>query len=313
LLLTKRSAEGRMASISASTRVVLAALAGNLAVSLTKFVAFGLTRSTAMLTEAIHSLVDTGNQLLLLVGQSRAARPAHAAHPLGHGQEIYFWSFIVALMIFLVGGAVSIWEGAEKLLHPEPIQRPWISFAVLGASAVFEGFSFRAAYREYRRVAGPGTPIWRFVHLSKDPSVFATLLEDSAALTGLALAALGVAGAALLGLAWADGAASIAIGLLLVCVALVLANETRSLIAGEAAAPAIEARLEAAARNGLIGARLIDLTTLHVGPGAILVFLRLEFQEGLSAMEAQALATGLTERMKAAEPRIAQVSFVPAA
>jgi len=287
--------------------VVLAALAGNLAIAVVKFVAFGATRSTAMLTEGIHSLVDTGDQLLLLVGQSRAAKAPNENHPFGYGMETYFWSFIVALMIFLAGGAVGVWEGVEKLLHPAPASRPIISFGVLAASAVFEGLSFRTAYREFRDVVrGRRVRLWGFLRLSKDPNVFATLLEDGAALTGLALAALGVAGASA-GLPWADGAASVAIGVLLLSVAVFLANETRSLIAGEAAAPVIVACVEAALADGPGEVR--RLRTLHLGPRSILVAVNWSPPDGLSSAQAAREMADLEARVRAADERVAHVFF----
>ncbi len=296
---------------AASRRVVLAALAGNLGIAITKFVAFGFTRSTAMLTEAIHSLVDTGNQLLLLHGQRRAARPANDRHPFGYGMETYFWSFIVALMLFLAGGAVAIWEGAEKILHPTPVALPMVSFVVLAVSMVFEGLSFRTAYREYRvRVRGRKTRLLGFLQASKDPNIFATLLEDSAALTGLALAMLGVLGSTL-GLAWADGAASIAIGLLLVGVALFMANETRSLIAGEGMGPHTEAKLRAALDGCAELGALTELKTLHLGPHTILVSIGWQF---VPTMERAALTQALA-RLEAcareADARVSHVVFRP--
>jgi cation diffusion facilitator family transporter len=301
-----------MARVAGSKRVVLAALAGNFAISVTKFAAFALTRSTAMLTEAIHSLVDTGDQLLLLMGQRRSNRPANATHPFGYGMEAYFWSFIVALMIFLAGGAVSVWEGFERLRLPEPIARPWINFAVLGASAVFEGLSFREAYREYRRTAaGSDVRLVQFLRLSKDPSVFGTLLEDGAALAGLAIAALGVAGSSLFGLAGADGAASIGIGLLLIGVAVFLANETRSLIAGEAAAPSVEARIRQAAEAGAERFRVRELATLQLGPQAILVAVSVEFRSDLPEGDWRAETERIAAACRAAEPRVLDVVFKP--
>lgn len=162
-----------------STLVIIVALAGNLAIALAKFVASWISGSTAMLTEAIHSLVDTGDQVLLLVGQKRGARPPDARHPLGHGMETYFWSFIVALMVFLLGGVLSLYEGARHILKPEPVISPWISIAVLAIAAVFEGTSFRIAYREYRRVVrGRPTRLWDFIKASKDPALFSVLLEE---------------------------------------------------------------------------------------------------------------------------------------
>jgi len=290
-------------------KVVFAALFGNLAVAATKFVAFVISGSTAMLTEAIHSLVDTADQLLLLIGQRRAARPASAEHPFGHGMEAYFWSFVVALMIFLVGGAVGVREGVERTLHPTPVRAPLLSFLVLAAAAAFEGLSFRTAYREFRRiVSGRGTHLSTFLRLSKDPSVFATLLEDGAALTGLMLAALGVAGSALLGWHRADGIASILIGLLLVAIAGFLANETRSLIAGEAAAPPINQNIVQAVESVRgVGASL-GVRTLHLGPQNILVAIRWRPAE-VSRAELEAGLNAITSAVKATEPRVREVLF----
>jgi cation diffusion facilitator family transporter len=293
--------------------VVLAALAGNLAIALTKLAAFAMTRSTAMLTEAIHSLVDTGNQALLLVGQARARRPPDEGHPFGHGMEIYFWSFIVALMIFLVGGVLSIWQGYHKVLHPADIDRPWINLVVLAVSAVFEGASFHVAYREYRNTARGrnlhGRPVrfFRFLVISKDPNLYTTLLEDSAALTGLVLAALGVIGAGWLGLLWADGAASIAIGLLLVVVAVFMANETRSLIAGEGAAIPIVEQARAAVDGDPRIARISQFASLQLGPQTILLAVTLTFRPGLDVADVQAAADELIHRARASDPRICDV------
>jgi cation diffusion facilitator family transporter len=254
-----------------STRVVLAALAGNLAVALIKFSAFAMTRSTAMLTEAVHSLVDTADQLLLLVGQARGSRPPDESHPFGNGMEAYFWSFVVALMIFALGGTWSIWEGFTKVLAPQPISRPWVSLVVLGLSAIAEGTTFRIGYRAYRRIAegrlvrGREIGLWGFLRISKDPSLYTTLLEDGAALTGLSLAALGVIGASWLHQPWADGAASVAIGLLLIAVATFMANETRSLIAGEAAAFPVVEEIRTALGGDPRITDIVQVATLQLG------------------------------------------------
>lgn len=291
-------------------KVVLAALAGNLAIAATKFAAFAFTASTAMLTEGIHSLVDTGDQMLLLIGQKRAARAPNDSHPFGYGMETYFWSFIVALMIFLAGGAVAIWEGVEKILHPAPVTLPLVSFGVLAASALFEGLSFRTAYREYRQIVrGRDIRLVSFLRHSKDPNIFATLLEDGAALTGLALAAAGVAGSTLLGWAWADGAASVLIGLLLVAVAIFLANETRSLIAGEAAAPIIKDCVrEAVGRAARLGEPL-RLRTLHLGPRTILVTVAWRFKGEPSYAEVMEGLAEITADIRSADPRVCDVLF----
>lgn len=297
------------AGSAGARKVVLAALFGNLAVAATKFMAFAFSGSTAMLTEGIHSLVDTADQLLLLVGQRRAARPPSAEHPFGHGMEAYFWSFVVALMIFLVGGVMGVVEGVERTLHPAAVRAPLLNFGVLAAAAVFEGLSFRTAYREYRKVVrgrDPGLPT--FLRLSKDPSVFATLLEDGAALAGLALAALGVAGSALLGWHRADGVASILIGLMLVAIAGFLANETRSLIAGEAAAPTVVENIVRAVESVDGVGALVGVRTLHLGPQAILVAVRWRPEE-VSGAELEAGLARIKSAVRAAEPRVRDVLF----
>jgi cation diffusion facilitator family transporter len=298
------------AGAEGSRKVVLVALSGNLAIAVTKFGAFALTRSTAVLTEALHSLVDTADQLLLLVGQRRAARAPNPRHPFGYGMETYFWSFTVALMIFLAGGVAAVWQGVGRILAPEPISRPAISFAVLGASALFEGLSFRTAYREYRSIVrGREVRLVSFLKGSKDPNVFATLLEDGAALIGLALAALGVAGAVFLHLAWADGAASVAIGLLLVTIALFLANETRSLIAGESAAPPLEAAVRDALEKATRDGEVTRLRTLHLGPQTVLVALGWRTSAFAAVGEMQAEVARLTACVRSADPRISEVLF----
>ena len=297
-----------------STRVVLAALAGNGAIALAKFGAAWLSGSTAMLTEAVHSLVDTGDQFLLLAGQARGRKAPDESHPLGYGMETYFWSFIVALMVFLTGGVVGIYQGVRHILHPAQLSSPWLGFGVLAFSALFEGSSFAVAFREFRRmVRGRQVGLWTFIRISKDPSLFSTLLEDGAALIGIGLAALGLAGSSLAHIPWADGAASTAIGLLLMCVSGVLANETRSLIAGEAVAPPVMVRLRAvlAAEPRIAEPQLCEVTTLHLGPQAILVALTLRWRPGLTAAEADATLRDLTVALKGADDRIAYVYARP--
>lgn len=293
---------------SSSTRVVLAALAGNLGVAVAKFVAAALSGSSAMLTEAIHSLIDTGNQGLLLVGEARGRKAADDSHPLGYGMEAYFWSFIVALMIFLLGGVISLYQGMQHLAHPRPIEAPWISLGVLALAALLEGGSLLVGVRAYRRaVHGRPVGIWRFIRLSKDPSVFSVLLEDSAALIGILLASVGIVASRFLGLGWADGAASMAIGVLLVVIALVLANETRSLIAGEAVSPPVQARLRAVLEREPRVQALIDITTLQLGPGSILVAPTLAFRPDASALDVGRAIDDLTAAMREADGRVARV------
>ena len=301
------------ASRDGSTRVVYAALAGNVAIAVAKFVAYGLSGSSAMLTEAIHSLVDSTDQILLLVGQARGRPPADAGHPLGHGMETYFWSFIVAVMVLLLGGVASVYQGVQHLLAPEAIASPAINLAVLGVAAVFEGSTLSIAYREFKRVVrGRDVALWTFIRVSKDPSLYASLLEDSAALVGIAIAALGVLGTAVFHVWWADGAASLAIGGLLTAVAAVLANETRSLIAGEAVAPPVMAEIKR-----LLGAdarivNVVEIATLHLGPKAVLVALTLSFQSSMTLEDLRRAIRELTAAMKQADGRIAYVYVRPA-
>jgi cation diffusion facilitator family transporter len=295
-----------------SITVVLFALAGNLAIAATKFAAFGFTRSAAMLTEAIHSTVDTGNQLLLLIGQRRGESPPDETHPFGYGMEVYFWSFIVALMVFILGGGVSVWQGVGKLMHPTPIERPWINLVVLAISAAFEGSSFRVAYRGYRKmVQGRDVRLFRFLALSKDPNLFATLLEDGGALVGIALAALGTVAAGWLGAPWADGAASVGIGVLLLAVAIFMANETRSLIAGEAAAPFIVEAVRKAVETDPRVASVVDLASLHLGPKTILIAITLRFRAGMGTRELEGACDELARLARTADPRICDVFLRP--
>jgi cation diffusion facilitator family transporter len=295
-----------------SKRVVYAALGGNLAIALIKLIAFLFTRSSAMLAEALHSLVDILDQVFLLVGIHRAARPANPEHPFGYGLEAYFWSFAVALLIFALGGAASVYQGVLHIRHPHVLSRVWINYLVLALSAVFEGASFTVSYREFRRtVHGRRVQLWRFLRMSKDPSLFATLLEDGAALIGLGIAAIGITAAAVFNLRWADGAASVAIGLLLAAVALFLANEVRSLIAGEAATPRVVAEVRRILEADP-GVEFIDeVLTLHLGPESILVGVTLEFRDGLTGDELQTSAQELSDAVQASDPRICRIFLRP--
>ena len=292
-----------------SKLAIYAAAAGNLAIAASKGAAFAFTGSSAMLTEAIHSLVDTGNQGLLLLGLKRASRPPDPGHPFGHGMELYFWSFVVALMIFALGGAFSIYEGVLKVREPEPLQRAWINFLVLGLAILFEGGSFLVAWREHRR----RTPSGRFfanVRASKDPSLFAVLLEDGAALLGLVIALLGVTGA-VLGVAWADGAASIAIGLLLTAVAVFMANETRSLLTGEAASAAVVADVRRILEADPAVVEVIEILSLHLGPQEVLVGVTIDFRDDLNGREIEEAAFRLSRDIETAQPEITRLFLRP--
>lgn len=293
--------------------MVYAALAGNVAIAAAKFLAYGISGSSAMLTEAIHSLVDSTDQILLLVGQSRGGRPPHPDHPLGHGMETYFWSFIVAVMVLLLGGGASLYQGLHRIMTPEAVQSPAINFTVLAIAAVFEGSTLAVGLREFKRVVrGRDVPLWRFIRVSKDPSLYASLLEDSAALVGIAIAAAGVLGSAVFHVRWADGAASIAIGGLLTAVAFVLANETRSLIAGEAVAPPVMEEITRRLSADTRIEQVVDIATLHLGPQSVLVALTLSFTSEMTLTDLRHAIRELTAALKEADARVAYVYVRPA-
>jgi cation diffusion facilitator family transporter len=293
-----------------SKLVVYAALAGNAAIAVTKVVASALTGSSAMLSEAIHSLVDTGNQGLLLYGMKRAARPPDVKHPFGHGMELYFWAFVVAILIFGLGGGLSIYEGIAKIREPHELQDVHVAYIVLGLAILFETFSWLAAVRELGR--RKGRLGWlEAVRASKDPSVFTVLLEDTAALIGLLIALVGIWLGQLLGDPRIDGVASVLIGLLLVVTAAFLANETRSLLTGESAGREIDEGIRAIVREERAVRRLNELLTMHLGPDDVLVAMSLDFDDGVSAEQVEAIVSDLEARAKTGFPEVTRV-FVEA-
>lgn len=294
--------------VAESKVVVYAALAGNSAIAVVKFVAAGFTGSSAMLSEAVHSVVDTLDQLLLLVGEARGRAPPNPTNPFGYGLEAYFWSFTVALMVFLLGGAFSVYEGVQKVLEPGEAASPKVNYLVLGVAFLFEGASFLVGFRQYKRFSKGRLGLADFIRRSKDPNLFVTLLEDGAALIGLALAALGVTGG-VLGLPWADGAASVAIGLLLVALAAVLANETRSLIAGESADSHVVEEVRTALEGCPSVERVADIATLQLGPKVILVAVTLDLAPGERALETA--SETIARHVHAVDERIARVYFRP--
>lgn len=293
-----------------SKKVVYAALAGNFAIAVTKFAAAAWTGSSAILSEAVHSMVDTSNQGLLLLGMHRAARPADRTHPFGHGMELYFWAFVVALLIFALGGAVSIYEGTHKLLDPRPIHDAWINFVVLAASALFEGLTFRVAWRELKS-RYPLLSAWEAVRASKDPSVFAVLLEDAAALTGLAIALVGVSLTVLYDAPMWDGAASIAIGLVLVLTAVLLLRETLSLLTGESASREVLAEARAILDRDKRVAQVHELLSLHLGPRDILLAITIDFRDDLTSPDIETAVRELTEALTRSQAAIKRVYLRP--
>jgi cation diffusion facilitator family transporter len=294
-----------MASHS-SKPVIYAALAGNLLIAVLKFAAAWFTGSSAMLSEAIHSLVDTGNQGLLLHGMRQAAKPASAEHPFGHGLQLYFWTFIVAILIFGLGAGVSVVEGVDKIASPHPVEDPWVNYAVLALSVVFEGYSWLVALRAFR--AGKGRRRWLdAIRSSKDPTVFTVLFEDTAALLGLLIAAAGIAAGQWFGLPVMDGVASVVIGVLLAVTAGLLAYESQSLLTGEGVQPEVRANLRrlAEAEPGVV--RLNELLTMHFGPNDVLVALSLDFEDAQPASAVEGTVSRLERRIKAAHPEVTRV------
>lgn len=299
-----------MAGHGGSKKVIYAALAGNLAIALTKFAAAFFTGSSAMLSEGVHSLVDTGNGGLLLYGMHRAARPADRSHPLGHGRELYFWSFIVALLVFALGAGVSLYEGVVHVLAPEPVVNAKVNYIVLGLSFLFEGSSWLIALKEFRKEKGRLGWL-KAVQLSKDPSIYTVLFEDSAALLGLVVAFAGILGAQLLEIPELDGVASIGIALILGTAAIFLARESKGLLIGEPASPEVQKKVLAIAQDDPAVQRANGVLTVHMGPDEIVAGLSIEFEDHLSAPEIEACVERIETRLKAEMPEIARLFVKP--
>lgn len=289
-----------------SRKVIYVALAGNAGIAVTKFVAAVITGSSAMLAEGIHSLIDTGNQLLLLWGLRRSQRPADDRFPLGYGKEVYFWSFVVAILIFAVGAGVSVYEGIKHILHPEPIENVLVSYIVLAIAVVFEGTAWWIALKGFRDLKGDRGYI-EAVRASKDPTMFVVLFEDSAALLGLLVAFAGIGLYQITGIQQFDGAASIVIGLILGTVAWMLALETKGLLIGEAADPESQRRIRAIVAEHPGIKNVNELVTVHMGPHNILVNMSVDFADHLSSNEVEAAVTEFNRRIKVAVPDVQRV------
>ncbi|MGI9286790.1 MAG: cation diffusion facilitator family transporter [Pseudomonadales bacterium] len=297
-------------SSSSSKKVIIAALVGNGLIAVTKFVASTLTGSSAMLSEAIHSLVDTGNQCLLLYGLKRAQRPPDEEFPYGYGKEIYFWSFVVAIAIFSVGAGVSIYEGIQHIRHPVEMRDPMVNYVVLGLALVFEGAAWWFAWREFKKTKGEMGYI-QAVKEGKDPSMFVVLFEDSAAMAGLLVALVGVYLTASTGNPLYDGIASVVIGTILALTAVWLAVETKGLLIGESAHPEVRAAInDILAENGAVD-KINEVLTMHMGPEFILVNVSVDFNDRLAANDIEQTVSYLAEKLKAQNPLIKRV-FVEA-
>jgi len=305
-------------SAEGTRRAIVAAFLANLGIAVSKFVAFAITGSASMLAEAIHSVADTGNQGLLFLGGRKSRRPPTDEHPFGYGTERYFWAFIVALVLFTLGGLFALGEGIDKLLHPKDLESPAVAFTVLGVAIVLESLSLRTARRE----ASPnhrGRSWWRFIRTTKSPELPVVLLEDTGALVGLVFALIGISLAEITGNARWDAMGSIAIGALLVVIALVLVVEMKSLLIGESAGLRVEGLIRDAMLDGPDVTRIIHLRTLHVGPDDVLLAAKLEFTStsiaelalAIDAVEARVRAASPTVRLIYLEPDLYDASRSP--
>ncbi len=289
-----------------SRKVALAALAGNSAIAVTKFVAAWLSGSSAMLSEAIHSVVDTGNQILMLYGLRRANRPSDRQYPFGHAREIYFWSFVVAILIFAGGAGLSLYEGTQHLVAPGEVGDAMINYAVLGVAALFEGASWWYGMRKFAEAKGR----WSYleaIHRGKDPDLFVVVFEDSAALLGLLVAFLGVLLTELTGSHYFDGIASVLIGLILGATAIWLAYETKSLLIGESAVPQVIEGIRALAQRCPGVLHVNDVLTMQLGPNSILANLSVDFDDSIPAGEVESTIRRLTEHVKRDYPSVERV------
>ena len=297
-------------SAQGSRRAIVAAMLANMGIAVAKFLAFLATRSSSMLAESIHSVADTSNQGLLLLGSARARRQATAAHPFGFGRERYFWSFIVALVLFSLGGLFAIFEGIEKLLNPHELENPAWAVGVLLLAIVLEGSSLRTAMKESAPLRGNRSWIG-FVRHAKTPELPVVLLEDTGALIGLALALVGVGLSLVTGDAFWDGIGTICIGTLLVIIAAVLATEMRSLLLGEAASKADVAAIEHAIAGSPSVRRLIHLRTEHLGPDQLLVAGKIELDPQLSFVEVADAIDETERRIRGAVTSAAMIYLEP--
>lgn len=302
-----------MAGLSGRFReniVLYGALFANVGIAIAKFLAAAISGSSSMLTEGVHSLVDSGNQFLLLYGQAKAKRPPDASHPFGYGRELYFWAFVVAILIFAVGAGVSIYEGWLHIAEPEPLRDPMINYVVLGVAVLLEGTSWAIAVREFNGKRGASS-WWQSIRRSKDPAGFIVLFEDSAALIGLGIAGVGV---------WAshhyadpriDGVASIAIGLILAGVAILLAREAKGLLIGESAEPAIVAAVWTILNKRPQISAVNHVRTIHTAPDAVFVAISADFVDDLLMGEAESLIEDIEREMKSSVPELTSIYIRP--
>jgi cation diffusion facilitator family transporter len=293
-----------------NNRTLLIAFAANLGIAVAKFVAAAFTGSSAMLTEGIHSVVDSSNQLLLIWGRRQSRKPADAQHPFGYGRELYFWSFVVAVLVFALGAGISVYEGVIHILAPEEAVSPIVAYAVLLVAFLLEGGSTLAAFREFR--AAKGALGWfEAVRRSKDPPAFIVLLENGAAMAGILVAGLGLALAQLTGNPLFDGAASVAIGLILGVTALVLAIESKALLIGESADPVLIENIRAAAerQSGIVGVG--HILTVHSAPDQVTVVMSADFEDAITAGDVERIIAKIEAEVEAYWPEVKRLYIRP--
>ena len=293
-------------ALPSSKKVIFAALAGNSLIAVTKFFAAAMTGSAAMLSEAIHSVVDTGNQILLLYGLKKAAQPADEQHPFGYGMELYFWTFVVAILIFGLGSGISFYEGIDKIRFPHPITDAYINYIVLVLAMVFEGWAWSIAFVEFKRQKGD-LPYWQAIRASKDPTVFTVLFEDTAAMLGLLVALVGISLSIHLEMPVLDGVASIGIGIILAVIAAFLAFECKGLLIGERASLRVLRGLNDIIdqQPGIL--RVNEMLTMHLSPHDILLNLSIDFKDQLTSQEVEREVSQMERDIKEKYPAIKRV------
>jgi cation diffusion facilitator family transporter len=286
-----------------SKTVIYAAITGNLAIAVTKFIASAVTGSSAMLTEGIHSVVDTGNGLLLLWGIRQSTLPPDEQHPFGRGKELYFWTLIVAILIFALGGGISIYEGVAHIQHPARIENPAVNYVVLVLAMLFEGVAWSVAFRVFRKAKGQ-LGYWQTIRASKDPTTFTVLFEDTAAILGLFVAMVGVFIGHTFDLPMLDGVASVVIGVLLAVVAVVLAYESKGLLIGEGVDPKTRESIEQIVAADPDITRLVRALSMHLGPSDVLLTLEIEFRPELSAAQTATAIDRLDKTVRGRHPKV---------
>lgn len=298
---------------SDSKKVIYAAVVANLGIAVAKFIVAAITGSAAMMAEGIHSAVDTGNEVLLLIGEKKSARPPDAEHPFGYGKVVYFWALIVALSVFSLGGGLSIYHGVHGLLNPEPITDPLWTYLVLAVAALFEGYSWNLSRIGLNKFRKEGDNLWQAVRASKDAAVFTVFIEDSAALLGVAVAAIGIGLGQLFGNERFDPAASVLIGLLLVGAAFTLARETGALLVGESIG-----REETGELRAIIGAdaaidKVARVLSMQMGPDEVLLTAAVQFRRGMRIDEVEQAIVRLEKAVRAHNPAVRNLYFESAA